>query len=227
MISRKSIPALLAFVLLAAGQLGVDHEAAAQAPGKTANRAKTAPPRTETIGEPVKSLGTPSAPITMEVFSDFQCPSCKVLFEGTLQQVFAEYVSTGKVYFVHRDMPLPIHRFAQDAARYANAAGTVGKFERVAAAIYRMQESWSLDGTRLEAVVAAVLTPAEMKKVRQRLTNPMIQAAIDRDAAMGRNRGVTSTPTVFVTHRGQTTPLPPGGVNYSLLKQYFDLLLRK
>ena len=31
-------------------------------------------------GEIVKAYGSKSAPITMEVFSDYQCPACRELF---------------------------------------------------------------------------------------------------------------------------------------------------
>ena len=47
------------------------------------------------------------------------------------------------------------------------------------------------------------------------------------DMALGNSRGVNGTPTIYVFHRGQMTPLPPGGVNYSLLKQYIDYLLQQ
>jgi hypothetical protein len=43
--------------------------------------------------------------------------------------------------------------------------------------------------------------------------------------ALGNTRNVSGTPTVFVTHRGNSTTLPQGGVNYPLLKGYLDYLL--
>ena len=46
-------------------------------------------------------------------------------------------------------------------------------------------------------------------------------------AALGESRGVNGTPSIYVFHKGQMTPLPPGGVNYSLLKQYLDYLLQQ
>lgn len=175
---------------------------------------------------PDKAVGSKLAPITMEVYSDFQCPACRDLYRSTLRQVIDTYVAAGKVYLVHRDMPLPIHKFARDAARYANAAGMIGKFERVAEALYAAQDSWSVSGN-VEGVVGAVLTPAEMRKVRDLVSGGKVDAAIEKDVALGQRNQVRQTPTVLVTHRGQTTPLPPGGVSYPFLKQYFDYLLRQ
>lgn len=177
---------------------------------------------------PVKALGSKGAPITIEVFSDFQCPACRHLYEETLRPLIDDYVATGRVYLVHRDFPLEFaHKYSRQAARYANAAARVGKFEKVEEALYAKQDSWSKDGN-LETVVAAVLTPAEMKKVRQWVQEPaQLDVAINQDMRLGERIPVRQTPTVVVTHRGTTYPLPPGGVNYSLLRQFLDELLKR
>ena len=77
--------------------------------------------------DPHKAFGSKSAPITMEVFSDFQCPACKTLFTATNRQLMDNYVSTGKVYLIHRDFPLPMHAHSVVAARYGRAAAQIGK----------------------------------------------------------------------------------------------------
>ena len=83
-----------------------------------------------------KAVGLPNAPILMEVFSDFQCPACKTLYEQTLMPLVRDYVSAGKVYLIHRDFPLPMHAYAREAASYACAAGRIGKYEQVADALF-------------------------------------------------------------------------------------------
>jgi hypothetical protein len=54
-----------------------------------------------------------------------------------------------------------------------------------------------------------------------------INASIERDRALGISRNVNQTPTVYVTAHGKTEALPGGGVDYKLLKNYFDYLLRQ
>lgn len=200
-------------------------KAPAKAPAKSATPLAKAP---ATVREPNKGIGQKSAPVTVEVFSDFQCPSCRGLYETALRQILAEYVHPGRVYLLHRDMPLPMHKYSQQAARYANAAASIGKFEIVEQAIYASQHLWGVQGaedlSKLDAAVASVLKPAEMTQVRKIMNDPVIQASIDRDVALGRTFAVSSTPTVVVTHRGKPVPLP-GGVTYPLLKQYIDYLL--
>jgi protein-disulfide isomerase len=177
----------------------------------------------------VKAMGSPRAPITIEVFSDYQCPQCRQFFETTTRQLVDNYVVPGKVYLVHRDFPLNMHSHSHDAARWASAAAAVGhaQFEAVEKALYAKQDVWGGSG-QIEPIVAAALSPADMAKVRkiQSTETPKLDAAIQSDLSLGNTRRVNGTPSVFVTHRGEVTPLPAGGVDYSLLKQYLDYLLQ-
>src|SRR5436309_993223 len=55
-----------------------------------------------------KILGSPTAPIRIDVYSDFACPACKNFHETTLLMIVQEYVMAGKVYIVNREFPLNI-----------------------------------------------------------------------------------------------------------------------
>lgn len=186
--------------------------------GKTATKGPADPPA-------VKSFGSKGAPITMEVFSDFQCPACRTLFLDTIRPVMQNYVSAGKVYFIHRDMPLPVHPYSREAARYANAAAKLGKLEQVAEALYERQAVWSASGN-VDAVVATVLSPVEMTRVRQFIKSGKLDAGIDKDVAMANSQMVKSTPTIILTHKGQTFPIV-GVVSYPILRQFLEEQLRK
>ena len=173
----------------------------------------------------VKSFGSRQAPITIEIFSDYQCPQCRQFYMTTTQQLMDNYVAAGKVFLVHRDFPLPMHSYSHEAARWANAAAEAGQFEAAERALYNKQDDWGSTG-KIEATLAAALAPGDMKKIRTIETTeaPQIDAAIQRDIDLGNSRQVTGTPSIFVIHHGQITPLPAGGVNYVLLKQYLDML---
>ncbi len=171
-----------------------------------------------------KTIGSKSAPILLEDFSDFQCPMCRSFFLNTTLQVIKDYVDTGKVCIVHHDFPLEMHAHSMEAARFANASAEIGKFKEVETALYSTQASWETTG-RIEDALSSVLTTAEMKRVELLMPKPDVQAAIDEDLALGKQKGIFQTPSVFVTYKGQTNPLPGGGVTYGVLKQYFDYLL--
>ena len=191
---------------------------------KAVPKSKAAAPAAKPAGEIVKTAGSRTAPITMEVFSDFQCPACRNLYFEALRPMMNDYVHSGKVFLVHRDHPLAIHPFARDAARMANAAAQIGKFEKVVEAIYGSQPVWSVDRSKLDQAVASVLTPAEYAKVRDNMTSAAVDSAIEKDLQLGRTVPVGSTPTVVLTHRGQRIPLP-GTVTYPLLRRVLDQLL--
>jgi protein-disulfide isomerase len=175
-----------------------------------------------------KTLGSRDAPITIEVFSDYECPACRNFYETTLRRVIDNYVDTGKVYLIHRDFPLPMHPYSRQAARLANAAAIVGRFETVDRALFDKQDVWAANGKIYEAL-ASVISPEDLRKIRQVEAEDSneINAAIDHDHAMGIQRNVNQTPTIYVTAHGKTEALPGGGVAYSLLSQYLDYLLRQ
>ncbi len=176
----------------------------------------------------LKSVGSKSAPITIEVFSDYQCPQCRIFYLETARQLMQTYIPAGKVYYVHRDFPLSMHSHSREAARWASAAALAGVFETAEQTLYSKQEDWGSTG-KIDDALSSAISAADMKKVRaiEATQGPQIDAAIASDMALGNSRGVNGTPTIYVFHKGQMTPLPPGGVNYSLLKQYIDYLLQQ
>src|ERR1039458_9951162 len=81
-----------------------------------------------------KALGLPTAPIRMEIFSDFTCPHCRLEHAETLPLLMKEFVVPGKLYIVDRAFPLngPGHQYSREAFGYAVAAARIGKYQEVA-----------------------------------------------------------------------------------------------
>src|SRR6202521_3954455 len=145
--------------------------------------AMAAPPQTPgavTDVDPHKAFGSKNAHLVLEVFSDFQCPACKTLYTTTNRQLMDNYVTTGKVYLIHRDFPLPMHAYSRVAARYARAAAEIGKIEPVERALYENQEKWEQSGD-VDGTVAAVLSAADMAKVRALVKGGTLDPLIDKD----------------------------------------------
>ena len=174
--------------------------------------------------DPREALGSKSAPIVMEVFSDFQCPACKSLYDATNRQLMDNYVNTGKVYLIHRDFPLPMHSHSREAAQYSRAAAQVGKLEAVEDVLFQNQEKWEASGD-VDGTVAKVLTPTEMTKVRALVKSGAVDASIAKDQALGNNTyRVNQTPTTVFHANGQTFPYA-GVMSWDILKQFLDQLL--
>jgi protein-disulfide isomerase len=175
-----------------------------------------------------KSIGSRQAPLTLEIFSDYQCPDCKRMHTTTTRQVIDNYVSTGKVYLVHRDYPLSMHPYSRQAARWLNAAAAAGVFQATENALYAKQEQWGLTGN-IEQALASSLPEADMRKIRviESSQRARLDAAVQADINLGNSRNVSGTPSIFITHRGQTTLVSTGSVRYPFLKQYLDFLLNQ
>lgn len=240
------LPIFAVLVLLGSLALGFPSQTAGQAQKRAHAAVDSA-----AAAPPVKTLGNKSAPITMEVFSDYQCPACRSLFEGTLRPLINDYVASGKVYLIHRDFPLPIaaHTHSWEAARWANAAAKIGKFQDVDAALFDNQLLWSGSGD-IEKYVSGALTATDFKRVQALMAGacmndpgPVLNPAnlpagpsghacsldnyIEQDANLGKQIPVTQTPTISITYKGQKYPASGGNIAWPLLKDYFDSLLQQ
>jgi len=173
--------------------------------------------------DPHKAFGSKSAPIVMEVFSDYQCPACKTLFMTTNRQLMDNYVTTGKVYLVHRDFPLPMHAYSRVAARYARAAADLGKIEPAEKVLFENQDKWEQSGD-VDGTLAGALSSADMSKVRALVKAGTLEPLIDKDVQLGQMYRVNQTPTTVFHSKGQTYPYS-GAMNYEILHQFLDQLL--
>jgi protein-disulfide isomerase len=152
-----------------------------------------------------KIVGRQSAPIRLEIFSDFSCPGCKAFHDNLLPVVMREFVTPGKAFLVFRDYvlpPNPGHEFSGEAARYAAAANRVGKYRAVADALFASQSSWAMSG-KVWDVVAPVLSGEEQKRVQAMSTEQAIIGEVKWDTETGNRAGLTRTPTVGINFQTQ------------------------
>lgn len=171
-----------------------------------------------------RETGSPKAPIVAEIYSDYQCGHCAALFLETVPRLVTDYVETGKLRVLHRDLPLPQHAYARLAARYANAAGSIGRYDAAVESLFRTQSQWAADGN-VDGRLANTLSAADMDRIRDAVRTADLDAAIDADIAMARQDDVRQTPTMVVVANGKRqalAPVPP----YALLKDYLDDLLK-
>lgn len=138
------------------------------------------------------SRGSAQAPVTVVMFSDFQCSACAAT-HPVLQRVLAEYGD--KIRFVVRDFPLvTIHENAFLAAQAANAANAQGKFFEYTGILYQNQTA--LDAASLKKYASDAGLNAEQFELD--LQSGKFADEVRRDMADGENYGVSATPTIFV-----------------------------
>jgi protein-disulfide isomerase len=173
-----------------------------------------------------KESGSPDAPLTLELYTDYQCPSCRSFFLDVLPSVISQYVATGKLRLIHRDFPLPQHPYSKLAARFANAAGQIGRYDTVSTQIFKTQQEWEQNGN-VDGEVAKVLPPGEMQKVRELVkSDGHLDDSVTADVALGNQDRLNQTPTMVIVSRGKRQKID-GPLPFPILKTYLDELLAK
>lgn len=165
-------------------------------------------------------IGTDSAKVTIVEFSDFQCPACGALYP-TLHAILNDY--QGKVTFVYRQYPLPMHKNAMVAAEAAEAAGAQGKFKDMHDMLFEKQSEWS-ESSKPKEIFAqyAQALGLDVEKFRQAVDAQAFKDKIARDQQDGNILGVNSTPTFFINGKRFV-----GVQSYSTIKNEIDSILNK
>ncbi len=138
------------------------------------------------------AIGPADAPVTVVMFSDFECPACAAT-HPVLKRAIESF--PGKVRFVVRDYPLEsIHENAFNAARAANAANAQGRFFEYAEILYKRQDA--LDKPSLMKYAAEIGLNAKQFEID--FSAEKTANEIRKDQADGDSYIVSSTPTIFV-----------------------------
>jgi protein-disulfide isomerase len=86
-----------------------------------------------------RTLGNPDAPIRMAEYFSLSCSHCANFHKGTFNQLKADWIDTGKMFFEFRDFPL------QGAAIYAHALARsvpVEAYDGMIDVLFKQQEKW-------------------------------------------------------------------------------------
>ena len=160
-----------------------------------------------------RAMGDPDAPVTIEVYEDFQCPACQGFSEQIEPQIVDAYIATGDVYYIFRHYPflddnLP-RKESDQAANASMCAGDENRFWDYHDILFANhgENQGAFNNRRLVAYAEAL--GLEMQEFNQCFNANLHKDEIDADEAMGRNSGVTGTPSVFVNGRILTPGFVP------------------
>ncbi len=138
--------------------------------------------------------GDPLAPVTIIVFTDFECPYCARGNEA-VEAVRRRFGA--KVRLVFKHLPLPFHSHAFPAARAALAAGEQGKFWEYHDRLFANQDE--LDEESLVAIARDLRL--DLKRFKERMGSSAFDAEIAADLDLARTIGIRGTPAYFVNGR--------------------------
>jgi len=142
------------------------------------------------------TLGPATAPVTIEFFSDLQCPQC-ARYEPMVKSLKMEYGD--KVRLILRHYPLGTHQNAPLAACAAEAAANQHKFWEMAEALYKTQWMWGTAPVP-RAVFAdqAKQLGLDVDKFKVDLESDECRVRVGTDARYAESLGVKTAPSVII-----------------------------
>ena len=138
--------------------------------------------------------GREEAPVTLVVFTDFECIHCSTWAE-TLNTMLKTFPRDVKIIF--KNYPLPYHKQAELAASAALAAGEQGKFWEMHDLLFKNYNALARENIMDYAKSLAM----DISKFKNSLENNDLKKTISRDSAQGKTLGVQNAPTTFINGR--------------------------
>jgi protein-disulfide isomerase len=150
----------------------------------------------ELVSNNPPTIGKTDAPVTLVLFSDFQCPYCRQL-AFTLKQLDPKI--KGDVRIVFHQFPLPMHQFA-----YREAELTACTAQQSTQAFWALYD-FLYTGVPIEEdfTDVAVEWLKSRNDVKVSELSECVQAhqtsgLVERDISLGKSYGVLGTPTMFI-----------------------------
>ncbi len=149
-----------------------------------------------TAADPV--LGDPNAKVTVVNFSDFQCPFCEKFYTDVETKIIKEYVDTGKVKFVFKNLAF-LGQESKDAANAALCAKEQNKFWEYHDKLFNSQKgenqgAFAVDNLKKFAVDLSLNGDQFNKCLDAKKYNAQVEA----DIAEATRVGFQSTPSTAV-----------------------------
>ncbi len=145
-----------------------------------------------------RTLGDPAAPITLDVWSDNQCPYCDRFWTSVAPGLISKYIQTGEARLVYHDYTFigPESLSSAIAARAADQQGKFWPYHDLLFANQRTENSGAFSAARLADFARAI--GLDMGTWTAALSDPTISQAIQQETAAGQALGINGTPTLFV-----------------------------
>ena len=151
-----------------------------------------------------RTLGSPTAGMTLIEYAAPMCPICANFNAHAFQQLKAQYIDTGKVFYVFRVYPIGAPDYPVEAIARCLPQEQYFPFLDM---MYRNQDKWDPDGHDIPDVRAAILARALIAGMPAAEANRCIddkaeQTRITQRAQEAQTRfGVSGTPTFVVDNQ--------------------------
>jgi protein-disulfide isomerase len=145
--------------------------------------------------------GSPTAPVEITEFADYQCPFCQTLATLQMPTLQQRYIDTGKLRWRFRDFPLAQHQFSRLAAHSAACADEQAKFWPQHDRIFEGQAEWSAGDAGPLFRSYAQQNGLDLGRYDDCMRSGRFAGRIQASYEEGMRLGVSSTPTLLVDGR--------------------------
>ena len=142
-------------------------------------------------------LGNANAKVTVVEYASVTCPHCAKFFVDSFPQIKKDYIDTGKIKYVYRDLPTPPRELSFAASQLARCVPN-NKGMNMIEMLFKNQEAWmSAPDTTLRGYAQlAGMSSADFDAcMKNDAIYKELNAAVERASNVYK---VESTPTFFV-----------------------------
>ena len=158
-----------------------------------------------------RTLGDAGAAVTIDIWSDFQCPACRKLAVDVEPSIISTFVATGAAKLVYHDAAFqgqrgdPRYDESVEAAAGARCAADQGRFWQMhdwLFANWNGENQGAFRAERLTSIAGAA--GLDLALYNSCMAAGDKQAAVRAETQQGFTAGINSTPTIFINGRSLT-----------------------
>lgn len=169
-----------------------------------------------------RAIGNPDAKVVIEEFSSLNCPHCAHFHTDAFEKIKAEYIDTGKIYYIQRDFPL--NGPALHGAMVARCLPKERYFSFMDL-LFKNQESWAFKPDYINYLRQnSALAGLSNRDFDSCIANKELQTTMQNKMREGAVRySINSTPSFLLNG----ALLKFGAADFAVFKQVIDDALEK
>ena len=166
--------------------------------------------------------GNKNAKVTIVEYSDFQCPFCSQAYRTVENYVMKQFGD--KVKLVYKNLPLPFHPWAENAAIAGLCASRQNNdaFWVLYRSFFENQSAITPENVKAKSLEFVAKTPIDAKKFEECYDNKLTLPQVKADMTEAQSLGITGTPG-FIINGHQL----PGAQPFSSFQKVIEEELKK
>ncbi len=150
-------------------------------------------------------IGNLAAPITLTIFTDYECPHCKDFHERSYGKLHAAY--GGGIVVIYKNFPREEHTGAYLKAQIAECIARIDGEEtywKYVSRLFKVDQPVATSQSDNAGYAAAEAVGIAVAPVRTCVASGVAKKIVDDDIAEGKGAGVDATPGVVIEGAGKS-----------------------